>query len=205
MHLIISAKSPFRGGHDVCLYVCFWLRHWIVTRMGVTFSCLLAYSCLPYDLSDYTSLHISSPPLGHQYRPISLPLQRRHNEHDGVSDHQPHDCFLKRLFRQKNQRKHQSSASLAFMWGIHRSTGEFPAQSASNAENVPIWWRHHESAILWTISFGPGLYCHGLLLRPRPSVNRDVVSSHLSSWLVNHRLFLVKPSDQCLAGCFLKI
>ena len=22
-------------------------------------------------------------------------------------------------------------------------TGEFPAQRASNAENVPIWWRHH--------------------------------------------------------------
>ena len=24
-------------------------------------------------------------------------------------------------------------------------TGEFPAQTASNAENVSIWWRHHES------------------------------------------------------------
>ena len=23
-------------------------------------------------------------------------------------------------------------------------TGEFPAQMASNAENVFIWWRHHE-------------------------------------------------------------
>ena len=22
-------------------------------------------------------------------------------------------------------------------------TGEFPAQMASNAENVSIWWRHH--------------------------------------------------------------
>ena len=25
-----------------------------------------------------------------------------------------------------------------------RGTGEFPAQMASNAENVSIWWRHHE-------------------------------------------------------------
>ena len=33
-------------------------------------------------------------------------------------------------------RKHQSSASLAFV------TGEFPAQRASNAEKVSIWWRH---------------------------------------------------------------
>ena len=25
-------------------------------------------------------------------------------------------------------------------------TGEFPAQMASNAENVSIWWRHHDMA-----------------------------------------------------------
>ena len=41
-----------------------------------------------------------------------------------------------------DQSKHQSSASLAFVWGINRA-GEFPAQMASNAENVSIWWRHH--------------------------------------------------------------
>ena len=38
-----------------------------------------------------------------------------------------------------DQRKHWSSASLAFVQGI----GEFPAQMASNAENVSIWGRHH--------------------------------------------------------------
>ena len=42
-----------------------------------------------------------------------------------------------------DQSKDQSSASLAFVWGIHRGTGEFPAQMASNVENVSIWWRHH--------------------------------------------------------------
>ena len=30
------------------------------------------------------------------------------------------------------------------LWGKSPGTGEFPAQMASNAENVPIWWRHHE-------------------------------------------------------------
>ena len=25
-------------------------------------------------------------------------------------------------------------------------TGEFPAQRASNAENISIWWRHHDIA-----------------------------------------------------------
>ena len=43
-----------------------------------------------------------------------------------------------------DQRKHQSSASLAFVWGI----GEFPAHMASNAENVSIWWRHHVLQLL---------------------------------------------------------
>ena len=36
-----------------------------------------------------------------------------------------------------DQSKHQSSASLAFV------CREFPAQMASNVENVSIWWRHH--------------------------------------------------------------
>ena len=42
-----------------------------------------------------------------------------------------------------DQRKHQSSASLAFYAGNSPVTGEFPAQKVPNAENVSIWWRHH--------------------------------------------------------------
>ena len=26
--------------------------------------------------------------------------------------------------------------------------GEFPAQRASNAENVSIWWRHHDPTVI---------------------------------------------------------
>ena len=37
-----------------------------------------------------------------------------------------------------DQRKHQSSASLAFVRGNAPVTGEFPAQRASSAENVFI-------------------------------------------------------------------
>ena len=43
------------------------------------------------------------------------------------------------VYSDADKKKHQSSASLAFV----RGTGEFPAQMASNAENVSIWWRHH--------------------------------------------------------------
>ena len=40
-----------------------------------------------------------------------------------------------------DQRKHQSSVSLAFVRGIHRWLA---SQRGSNEEKVSIWWRHHE-------------------------------------------------------------
>ena len=49
------------------------------------------------------------------------------------------------VYSDADQRKHQSSASLVFVQGI---PGEFPAQMASNAENVSIWWRHHGARLL---------------------------------------------------------
>ena len=45
-----------------------------------------------------------------------------------------------------DQRKHQSSASLAFVWGIHRGPVNSP-HMASNAKNVSIWWRHHDLVV----------------------------------------------------------
>ena len=43
-----------------------------------------------------------------------------------------------------DQRKHQSSASLAFVWGIHR----WPINSQRKRPvNVSIWWRHHDLLI----------------------------------------------------------
>ena len=46
-------------------------------------------------------------------------LQWRHNGPDGVSNHQPRACLLNRLFWHRSKRN-QSSASLAFVRGIHR-------------------------------------------------------------------------------------
>ena len=42
------------------------------------------------------------------------------------------------VYSDADQSKHQSSASLAFYVGNSPGTGEFPAQMASNAENVSI-------------------------------------------------------------------
>ena len=57
-----------------------------------------------------------------------------------------------------DQRKHQSSASLAFVREIQRGplNESFPAQRASNAENVSIRWRHHE--VYYTMHPGGKVY-----------------------------------------------
>ena len=60
--------------------------------------------------------------------------------------HVPGDTFNYRIILfilKADQRKYQSSASLALCAGNSPGTGEFPAQMASYAENVTIWRRYH--------------------------------------------------------------
>ena len=75
------------------------------------------------------------------------PLLWRHNGLDGVSNHQPHDCVLQRLFRRRSKKASKLRVT-GPCEGNSPVTGEFPAQRASNAENVSIWWRHHASIII---------------------------------------------------------
>ena len=74
---------------------------------------------------------------------IAKTLHWRHNGHDSVSNHQPHDCLLNRLFRRRSKQISKLRVT-GLCAGNSPETGEFPAQMASNAENVSIWWRHHE-------------------------------------------------------------
>ena len=74
-------------------------------------------------------------------------LHWRHNGSDSVSNHQLHDCFLNRLFRRRSKKTSKLHVT-GLCAGNSPETGEFPAQMASNAENVSIWWRHH-GFLLW--------------------------------------------------------
>ena len=69
-------------------------------------------------------------------------IQWRHNEHDCVSNHQPLQCLLNRLFRRRSKKTSKLRVT-GLCAGNSPETGEFPAQRASNAESVSIWWRHH--------------------------------------------------------------
>ena len=79
------------------------------------------------------------------------PLQWRHNRRDGVSNQQPHDCVLNRLFRCRSKKTSELRVT-GLCAGNSPVTGEFLAQMASNAENVSIWWRHH-------VQQRPGQFC----------------------------------------------
>ena len=84
---------------------------------------------------------------GFQSQRASLPvpysaLQWRNNEHDSVSNHQPHDCLLNRLFRRRSKKTSKLRVT-GLCEGNSPVTDDFPTQRVSNAENVSIWWRHH--------------------------------------------------------------
>ena len=76
-------------------------------------------------------------------RNIRRPLPWRHNGRDSVSNHQPRDCLLNRLFRRRSKKTLKLRVT-GLCVGNSPRTGEFPAQMASNAENVPICWRLHD-------------------------------------------------------------
>ena len=70
-------------------------------------------------------------------------LRWRHNGRDSVSNQQPHDCLVNRLFGRRSKKTSKLRVT-GLCEGNSPVTGEFPAQRASNAENVSIWWRHHK-------------------------------------------------------------
>ena len=71
-------------------------------------------------------------------------LPWRHNGPNSISNHQPYDCLLNHVFRRRSKKTSKLRVT-GLCAGNSPGTGEFPAQMASNAENVSIWWRHHET------------------------------------------------------------
>ena len=67
-------------------------------------------------------------------------LRWRNNGRDSVTNHQPHDCLLNRLFRHRSKK----TSNL-------RVTGLCAGNSPGTAENVSIWWRHHDMS--WCLQY----------------------------------------------------
>ena len=138
-------KSSLKGAY-------LWPRTWriftpelVVSKTGMSFWRIF-YHCLHRNSCLFDSFRCSDEnfclsvgfhnPLQHMYA-----LQWRHNERDGVSNHQPHYCLLNCLFRRRSNKTSKLRVT-GQCEGNSSVTGEFPTQGAINAENVSIWWRH---------------------------------------------------------------
>ena len=131
-------------------------------------------------------------------------LRWRHNGCDGVSNHQPHDCLLNSLFGRRSMKTAKFRVT-GLCAGNSPGTGEYPAQMASNAENVSIWWRHHGASP----SEGTGLTANPsynnflrLLTHHRPS-DAVMCKKLVDHWFImTCGLFGTKPlSAPMLAFC----
>ena len=66
-------------------------------------------------------------------------LQWRHNGYDGVSNHQPHDCLVNRLFRRRSKKTSMLRA-IGLCAGIHRKM--FPFDDViMNIFEIAMWFR----------------------------------------------------------------
>ena len=61
----------------------------------------------------------------------------RHNGHEGVSNHQPHECLFNRPSRRRSKKTSKLRVT-GLCAGNSAETGEFPAQMVSNAEMFPF-------------------------------------------------------------------
>ena len=80
---------------------------------------------------------------------IHLSLRWRYNGRDSVSNHQPHDCLLNRLFRRRSKKtsKLRVTGLCAHKWPVTRKMFPF--------DDVIMWYSNHQGALQ--------------ILRPRPS------------------------------------
>ena len=127
----------------------------------------------------------------------NIALHLRHNEPDGVSNHQPRGCLLNCLFRWRS-RKTSKLRVRGLCAENTPGTGEFPAQKASNAENISIWWRHHDRAK----RPHPKWYWDLLILLSRRR-RKSWLPSNL--WYKSHQITTLKCFSPRLAVAFAQV
>ena len=115
---IITTHCRCRRHHQQQHY---YHLNWWVIYIYMYISCLSSewiygemyplYMYIKPALSRVVSIRISSD--------VIVTLQWRHNERDGVPNHQPHDCLFKRLFRGRSKKTPKLCVT-DFVRGIHR-------------------------------------------------------------------------------------
>ena len=121
------------------IFLSFWTA--IKQNMQVTYFWDMFISGIPLCWSIVFKSHIPVD----KFATSHIPLQRHHNGHHGILNHQPYDCLLNCLFICRSKK----TSKFCVTWlcvGNSPVTEEFPTQRASKARNVSIWWRHHTTS-----------------------------------------------------------
>ena len=100
------------------------------------------------------------------------------------------------LYSDADQRKNQSPPSLAFV----------PAQKASDAENVSIWWRHHELriSVMWNLKKNTIMFLfpqnsleRERFYRKKVNVRQNCAGCKTHSWKMNTGKFGTAIQNRC--------
>ena len=110
------------------------------------------------------------------YTYISGTLHWRHNDQDGVSNHQPHGCLLNRLFGRRSKKTSKLRVTgLCARW-IPRTKGQWRGKCfhlmTSSWDVLNVWWRSSLGICIW--------YYH-----KSKTINQRV--THLSNLMLFHR------------------
>ena len=119
-------------------------------------------------------------------------LQWRHNERDGVSHHRRFDLLFNRLFRRRSK-KTSKFAVIGLREGNLPVTGGFFSERVSSAENVSIWWRHHDPT---DSCFIPSEW---------PEYRRQTIVQNLLSLSISDQNHICKIMFRCKISVSLKI
>ena len=118
-----------------------------------------------------------------RHHSVNYVLRWRDNERDGVSNHQPHDCLHNR-YSGADQRKHQSSASLAVVRGIHQWLVNSPHKWPVTRKMFPfdgvIKWCRASSGnyVVYTVK---NVFIH-VSLESNGFVLSSLTGGHQSTW-----------------------
>ena len=130
---------------------------------------------------------------------VLVTLLWRHNGCDSVSNHQTHDYLLNRLFG-CTSKKTSTLRVTGLCVGNSPGTGQYPAQMASNVENVSIWWHHHDDTILMFIGLWLTWHC-GLQYNKRKQNCQTTSGS--CGWLIWTRILIAWQNNSFCSVIFI--
>ena len=136
IRLIFNIRHIILDKHIILYFVLFKLNE------GYYFFQIFTLKITEYPLCVINSLNISNIAV-RSNRPHAYitSLQWRHNEHDGVSNHQPHHCLLSRLFGHRSKK-----ISKLRVRGIHRGPMNSPHKWPVTRKMFPF-----DDVIMWNI------------------------------------------------------